>query len=256
VKIDVTPLILTFNEKENIQRTLVALSWAKEILVVDSGSTDGTVEIAHRAHPNVRVVRRVFDSFANQCNFGLSQINTEWVLSIDADYVLTPELIAEIAALDPVPDVSGYEVVFRYCILGHPLRSTVYPPRMVLYRRRLAKYRDEGHGHRVAIDGKVEKLIGKIDHDDRKPFGRWLRDQQRYAQIESSHLRTTPLHELSRQDRLRRKIFFAPSAIAFYLLFVRGLILDGWPGWFYVGQRTIAELLLSVRLLIDRQKLE
>src|SRR6267143_3055532 len=168
MKDEITPLVLTFNEKENIGRTLCALSWAKEAVIVDSGSTDGTLEIARAAHSNVKMVERPFDSFANQCNFGLSQVQTQWALSIDADYVLTPELISEIQELDPPSDIAGYSVEFRYCISGHTLRSSVYPPRTVLYRRRLAKYRDEGHGHRVSVDGKVQKLSGKINHDDRK----------------------------------------------------------------------------------------
>ena len=86
MKIEITPLILTFNEKENIARTMAGLSWAKEVLLIDSGSTDGTLEIARSAHPNVRIVTRFFDSFAGQCNFGLTRIVTPWVLSIDADY--------------------------------------------------------------------------------------------------------------------------------------------------------------------------
>lgn len=246
----ITPLILTHNEKENIARTLRVLSWAQEVVIADSGSTDGTIEMARLAHPNVRIVNRAFDSFAGQCNFGLGQITTEWILSLDADYVLTPELVDEIETLDPPADVAGYSAEFRYCINGRLLRATVYPPRTVLYRRALAKYRDEGHGHRVMIEGKVEKLSGKIDHDDRKPFSRWLQEQKRYAKIEARHLRSTPFSQLNVQDRLRRGIVFAPPIMFFYLLFGRGLILDGWPGWFYVGQRTIAELLLSIRLLI------
>ncbi len=62
--------------------------------------------------------------------------------------------------------------------------------------------------------------------------------------------------KLSFQDRLRLKIFFAAPAMFLYLLFGRGLILDGWPGWYYVMQRTIAEMLLSLRLLTERERLE
>src|SRR5258708_3961327 len=252
---EITALILTFNEKENIARTLEALSWAGQVLTVDSASDDGNTEIARSSHPNVRIVTRPFDSFANQCNFGLTEITTEWVLSLDADYVLTPELVEEIKNLRPLPDVSGYSAEFRYCISGRPLRSTVYPPRTVLYRRDRAHYRDEGHGHRVIVDGKIKKLAGKIDHDDRKPFGRWFKEQRRYAKIEAKHLlqlrsaasgaEPTPRSELSFQDRLRLKIFFAAPAMFFYLLFGRGLILDGWAGCVYTFQRTLAELLLS-----------
>ena len=84
---DMTALVLTFNEAPNIERTLEAVKWAQRILVVDSGSTDATLDIVAR-YPQARVVTRPFDTFANQCNFGLSQISSEWVLSLDADFNL------------------------------------------------------------------------------------------------------------------------------------------------------------------------
>ena len=80
---DITVMILTFNEAPNIRRTLEKLSWAGDILVIDSGSTDGTLDIL-REHANVRVLTRVFDTFANQCNYGLEHVQTEWVLSAHA----------------------------------------------------------------------------------------------------------------------------------------------------------------------------
>jgi glycosyltransferase involved in cell wall biosynthesis len=254
--IAITALILTFNEKENIGRTLSALSWIEEVLLIDSFSTDNTVELARAAHANVKALTRSFDSFAGQCNFGLSHVTTPWVLSLDADYVLTAELIEELKALEPSGDVAGYSAEFRYCVFGHPLRSTLYPARTVLYRRDRALYLDEGHGHRVRVDGMVRSLRGKIEHDDRKPLSRWLRSQDRYLTIEARHLIASTGDQLNWQDRLRKRIYFAPAGIFLYLLFVRGLILDGWPGWYYVAQRTIAETLLSLRLITERERLE
>jgi len=254
--IPLTALILTRNEQENIGRTLSAIGWIDKVVIVDSFSSDETLQIVKASHPNVLIVQREFDSFAGQCNFGLEHITTEWVLSLDADYVLDPKLIAEIQALDPAPDTAGYAAEFRYCIFGRPLRATIYPARTVLYRRRLAKYRDEGHGHCVTVQGKIEKLSGKIGHDDRKPLSHWLQSQSKYAKIEAKYLLAQPLEKLSAPDRLRRKIFFAAPAMFFYLLFVRGLIVDGWPAWIYICQRTIAELLLSLRLLIEKFNLK
>jgi glycosyltransferase involved in cell wall biosynthesis len=251
-KLDITPLILTFNEKENVARTLDALSWAREILIVDSGSTDGTTDIARSVHPNVRIVNRTFDNHTAQWNFGIDQVNTKWVLSLDADYLIGPEFLREIESLQPTEDVSGYAVEFKYCISGIPLRASVYPQRTVLFRRDASRYYDDGHTQLLRTSGVVLALKAKIDHDDRKPFRRWLREPRRYAKIEARHLRSQPVEELNFQDRLRRKIIFAAPAIFLYLLLVRGLILDGWRGWYYVFQRTLAEVLLSVRLIAEQ----
>jgi glycosyltransferase involved in cell wall biosynthesis len=252
----ITPLILTFNEKENIGRTLSALSWAKEVVVIDSGSTDGTLRIGRSAHPNVRILQREFDTHANQWNFGMEQIETEWVLTLDADYEVSLDLADEIKQLSPTEGVVGYEAAFEYRIFGRSLRASVYPSRTVLFRAKRCSYYDDGHTQRLRANGTVRPLSGKIYHDDRKPFGHWLQSQNKYAKIEAKHLLAQPVEKLNRPDRLRRKIFFAAPVMFFYLLFVRGLILDGWPGWVYVCQRMIAEMLLSIRLLIESRKLE
>jgi glycosyltransferase involved in cell wall biosynthesis len=243
----ITPLILTFNEAPNLRRALERLVWAKEIVIVDSFSTDDTLIIA-REFPQVRIVQRKFDSFAGQCNFGLDEVRTEWVLSLDADYVLSPELVEEIHSPPAAMDTAGYTVGFRFCIHGRPLRASLYPPRTVLYRRDKARYHNDGHGHRVQVDGKVIMLSERIDHDDRKPLAHWLWAQDRYAILEAAKLTAAKPDELGLPDRIRKKIVLAPALIFFYTLLAKGLILDGWPGWYYVWQRTLAEMILSLRL--------
>lgn len=242
-----TVMVLTFNEAPNIARTLDAVSWAKQILVMDSGSTDETLEIVGR-YPHARVVTRAFDSFAGQCNFGLEQIASEWVLSLDADYELLAELSHEIQDLQPEDGVAGYKAGFAYCIYGRPLRAALYPERCVLYRRRLARYCDEGHGHRVVIEGAVERLSARIHHDDRKPLARWLGSQQKYARIEAEHLLGAPRAALGRVDRIRLMGWPAPVLIFTYTLVAKRCILDGWPGWIYVLQRTLAEIMLALEI--------
>ena len=171
------------------------------------------------------------------------------MLSLDADYVLSAELKREFAEIEPSPEVAGYRAAFTYCIRGRPLGASLYPPRTVLYRKDRARYRDEGHGHRVEIDGLVLPLRSTIHHDDRKSLERWVNEQLRYSALEARYLRKTPLKELSVTDRIRRRIIPAPVLVFFYTLFVKGLIFDGWPGCLYVTQRTLAEVLLSLRLL-------
>ena len=247
---DVTPLLITLDEEPNIERTLGALAWAREIVVVDSGSTDGTLEIL-AARKGARVLHRPFDSFASQCGFGLEQgeIQTGWVLSLDADHVLSPTLLEELERLDPAPETAGFRAGFTYCISGRPLRGSLYPPRVVLFRKGKGRYEDDGHGHRIAVDGLVVALKGRILHDDRKSLSRWLREQARYSAAEARKLTTVDRSALSLQDRIRKLAVVAPFLVFIYCLVVKGGILDGRAGWHYAFQRLIAEAILSLRLL-------
>jgi glycosyltransferase involved in cell wall biosynthesis len=246
-----TVMILTFNEEPNIARTLDAVKWAGRILIIDSGSTDATLDIVAR-YSQARVVRRKFDSFAEQCNFGLTEIRTAWVLSMDADYELTPEIAAEIRALAPGREVSGYRAGFIYRMYGRSLRAALYPPRTVLYRPERAHYRNEGHGHRAFVDGDVRDLRGFIYHDDRKSLTRWLSSQQGYARREADYLLSSPRAELKRTDRIRLMGWPAPILVFFYTLLWKRCILDGWPGWLYVLQRSLAEMMIAIEL-VDRR---
>ena len=189
--ISITALILTWNEEENIGRTLSAIGWIDKILIVDSFSSDQTVQIAQASHPNVRIVQRPFDSHATQWNFGLEQIDTEWVLTLDADYELSADLANEIKMLNPSEEIVGYEAAFEYRIFGRALRASVYPRRTVLFRPKHGSYYDDGHTQRLRTDGTVRTLAGKIYHDDRKPFSRWLGAQKKYAELEAKHLRSS-----------------------------------------------------------------
>jgi glycosyltransferase involved in cell wall biosynthesis len=246
----ITPLILTYNEAPNIGRTLEHLRWARDIVVVDSFSDDETVEIV-KSFPNARVVQRTFDNHGAQWNFGLSEtgISTEWVLALDADYSLTPETIDELQVLRPLASTAGYRAHFTYCINGRPLRSGVYAPVKVLYRRSLAKYIQDGHTQRLTLDGNVETLRSRFLHDDRKPLSRWFESQHRYVELEAKKIIASDAGSLATADRIRRLRVVAPLAVVFYCLIVRGGILDGWPGFYYAFQRMLAELILALRLL-------
>lgn len=245
---EITLILLTYNEAHNLNRTLQHLTWAKRIVVIDSYSTDATLEIL-KSYPQVEIFQREFDTFANQCNYGLEQVKTEWVLSLDADYTVTDELIAEIDALPKDTSVDGYFVQFKYCVFGKPLRGTLLPPREVLFRREKGVYVDDGHAHRLVVDGTSSTLSSYLHHDDRKPLSRWLWAQDRYMIIETKKLLEAPDSQLSFGDRIRRQRILAPFVILFYCLILNKGILDGWAGWYYAFQRVLAEILLSIRLI-------
>jgi glycosyltransferase involved in cell wall biosynthesis len=254
MSLEITPIVLTFNEEPNIARTLEQLRWARSVIVLDSFSTDATLELARR-FDNVRVIQHRFVDFAQQWNFVLEQggIETEWVLALDADYVLSEELVAELAELQPEADVGGYRCSFQYCIQGSPLRGSLYPPNTLLFRRRLGRYIQDGHAYRLTLaTGRVVQLQGKIKHDDRKSLERWLISQEHYARIEVGKLRRTPLRALSWPDRIRRIPFAAPAIVPWYCLLIKGSALDGVSGLAYVAQRTVAELILSLMLVEER----
>ncbi|MHC5723881.1 MAG: glycosyltransferase family 2 protein, partial [Nostoc sp.] len=223
-------------------------AWAKKIIVIDSYSTDETLGILY-SYPQIEVFQKKFDSFASQCNYGLGKISSEWVLSLDSDYVLTDELIDEINALKAETDINSYSVRFKYCVFGKPLRGTLLPPRKVLYKREKAIYQDDGHAHRVVVEGNSIILYSYIHHDDRKPLSRWLWAQDRYMVIEAKKLLETPESELSLGDRIRKQKILAPLIILIYCLILKGGILDGWHGWYYAFQRVLAEILLVIRLI-------
>lgn len=250
----ITPLVLTFNEAPNIARTLESLRWASDVVVVDSFSTDNTAEIA-ASFPNVRVIQRVFDSHRNQWQFGLKQtgIATEWVLALDADYIVTTDLMNELENLSPANETAGYRARFIYCISGKRLHSGVYPPVTVLYRAAAADYVQDGHTQRVSLNGAVEELRCPILHDDRKPLRRWFESQKRYTKLEAQKLREADPAELSFLDRMRRWPLIVPPLALFYCLIVRAGIFDGWAGFYYAFQRTVAELMLSVYLFDNRR---
>lgn len=245
----ITPLILTYNEAPNISRALGGLSWASDVVMVDSFSDDETVEIA-RSFPNVRVFQRTFDEHRSQWEFGLKEtgILSPWVLALDADYVVSNELRDELRQLQPDVQTVGYRANFVYCINGRKLRSGIYPPVTVLYRREAATYVQDGHTQRVALEGLVETLRTPLLHDDRKSLRRWFSSQAKYTELEAQKLCAADPAELSLPDRLRRWRFIVPPAILVYCLIVRGGILDGWAGFYYAFQRAMAELMLSQRL--------
>jgi glycosyltransferase involved in cell wall biosynthesis len=246
----ITPVILTCNESPNISRTLDKLGWARDIVVVDSHSGDDTLKRAQE-FPAVRTFQREFDRHAEQWTWAVNEtgIKTDWVLALDADYVLTDELVEELRALDPGADVCGFRASFVYCVFGRRLRGSLYPPVIVLYRRERARYVQDGHTQRIRVDGPVVDLQAPILHDDRKPLTAWLPSQARYARLEAELIRATPWSELRWPDRIRKLRVVSPLSVPFYCLVLKGGLLDGRAGWHYALQRTIAESILSLYLL-------
>jgi glycosyltransferase involved in cell wall biosynthesis len=247
---DITPVILTLNEAANIGRSLEQLTWARQVVMVDSGSIDETLAIAGR-FANVRTVHRPFDSHAEQWRFAVEEtgIASDWILRLDADYMVVNALREELAALTPSSQTAAYRIGFTYCIGGKRLRASLYPALPVLFRRGKASFVADGHTEKLQIDGPVVPLTNRLLHDDRKSLERWLQSQSRYQAIEADKLLMRPWAELSWADRLRCTRVLGPLAVAVQCLLVKGLVFDGAAGLHYTAQRVTADLILSMHLL-------
>ncbi len=247
---EITPVILTYNEAANIDRSLERLTWAREVVIVDSHSTDETLAIAAR-YPNVRVVQRPFDTHARQWRFAVEEtgITSDWVLRLDADYMVEPALRDEIATLRPDPATAAHEIAFTYCIEGRPLRASLYPALPVLFRRGRGRFEQDGHTEKLRIDGPVVKLGNRLLHDDRKSLERWLQSQARYQAQEAEKLASRRWSDLGWPDRIRKTRVLGPLAVLVHCLVVKRLVFDGTAGLLYTAQRVTADIILSMQLL-------
>lgn len=245
----ITPVILTYNEEANLGRTLSKLRWARRVIVVDSGSADATIQIAS-AFSNVEVFVRKFDTHARQWAYAVGETNiwTDWVLRLDADYEVTDALIESMARLQPVDDVDGFLVKFSYAIHGLRLLSSLYPSNVVLFRRGRQTIVQDGHTERWIFRGATPYIAGTIVHDDRKSVESWGQSQIRYMRSEVAAVHASGTGFV---PALRRCPPGAPIAVFLYTLFVKGAILSGRAGMLYALQRLVAEAILSLMYLDD-----
>ena len=155
----ITPIILTYNEAPNIRRTLDALRWARRVVVVDSGSTDGTEEIA-KSFSNVDWYVRNFDSFKAQCEYAIHNtgIETNYVLALDADMTVSGELVSEIESKFLLANFDGGLLRFEFRLSDRPLAGSLYPAQVRLFRRDRVRVLQMGHGHTFDVDGPVLSL--------------------------------------------------------------------------------------------------
>ena len=133
------------------------------MIVIDSGSDDGTEEIVER-YSNVNLIIRRFDDHATQWNFGVSNCVTNWVLALDADYILSDNFKIEIEELENEHSFVAYGANFNYCIKGVPLRGTLYPSRYVLFNKNYCTYVQDGHTQLLEAKGETKMLNAFILH--------------------------------------------------------------------------------------------
>ncbi|MBS1777147.1 MAG: glycosyltransferase family 2 protein [Bacteroidetes bacterium] len=184
----ISACIITFNEERNIARCIQALNGVvDEVIVVDSFSSDNTVEIAK--NHGARVLQRVFDGYGTQKYFAQQQAQYSWILSVDADEVVSPMLAESIKSIKEKPDCDGYEVAIlpNYC--GHWIRHCGwYPqPKLRLWNKEKASMQDskvhEGIAFHEGTSAKIKRLKGDLLHYSYHSISEHLRKIETYSEM-------------------------------------------------------------------------
>jgi hypothetical protein len=227
-RISLSACIIVRDEATNLKDCLAALDFCQEVVLVDSGSTDGTVQIARAA--GARVIEHPWQGFAAQRNVALDSARGEWALEVDADERVSPRLQAEIKAFvaDPPPGVDIAGLPLRDMLLGHPLGPSAKYPK---YRHRLFRRGAYRHDERRTVHeglvphGPVHPFEGDLVHLLAVSWREAVGDMWAYARLEAGQLRAprTPASVL-------KGALLRPTAKLLYRLTIDGGWRDGLPG--------------------------
>jgi glycosyltransferase involved in cell wall biosynthesis len=188
----VTATIITLDEAANIDAALSSVQWADEVVVVDSGSADDTAERARRH--NARVEVRPWPGYSAQKNYAASAASHDWILSLDADERVTPELAAEIQALlASEPAQRGYRIPRVSHYLGRWIRGTDWYPdyQLRLYDRRAGTWNGRRVHESVALNGEPGLLRHDLQHFPYRDISDHLATIDRYTTLAADEMRAT-----------------------------------------------------------------
>jgi len=184
-KLPVSAYIITRNEEKNIRRCLDSVKGFDEIVVVDSFSEDGTVSICEEYTDKIH--QRAWPGFKEQFSYALSLTKNDWVFSLDADEVATPELLSEIGEVFErgAGDVEGYHISRMSYYMGRWIRHGSWSPdhKLRLFKKEKARYTGQDPHPKVEVGGKTKRLEGKIHHYSLESFSHHLRTIDRYADV-------------------------------------------------------------------------
>jgi glycosyltransferase involved in cell wall biosynthesis len=251
--VPVSVVVLAKNEAANIRQCLASLTWADQVVVIDSGSTDDTADIARSMGADV--VDEPWRGFSNQRQFalGLSALRHDWLFLVDADEWVSSALAVEVAEkVATAQDTSAFSLRLRLVFEGRWIRhcgwySGSWTVRVM--RRSRARYQVDDWIGRPLIEGRVERLANDIVDEDRKGLAAWLHKHVDYAVLEaerrgrSRSLRevllswpeqrrgdTRPISRAVLKDLVFPAVPAKPLAVFFYMYVVRLGFLDGAVG--------------------------
>jgi len=223
-------VLITLNEAASLPRTLASVRWAQEIIVVDSGSTDATLEIALGF--GAKVFKEPWKGFAAQKNSAISHATGDWVLSLDADEEVSPELAREMQALlASEPEFAAYRISRLNHFLGRPLRHGGYwpDPKLRLFRRGAARFEERPVHEKMKADGPDGWLKGHLIHHCYPTLEDYIEHMNRYSTIAAEALAASGRAKSSSLWLVWNAIL-NPAATFLYNYVVRLGFLDGRAG--------------------------
>lgn len=246
----ITATVITLNEEHNIAAALESLSWADEIIVVDSQSTDRTVEIARGFTDRVFV--RPWPGYSAQKNFAAEQASHDWIFSLDADERASDELASEIEQLkaNAEPASAGFEMPRLTFYLGRGIKHSGWRPdyKLRLYDRKRARWRGDYVHESLEADGKVERLTGDILHYTVREASEHHLRMDRYTTLAAEQL-------YSKGRRASLVSLLGSPAVVFLRSYVLKLgFLDGVPGLAIARFAAHYEFLKNLKLWEMRMK--
>ncbi|MBI5788222.1 MAG: glycosyltransferase family 2 protein [Candidatus Schekmanbacteria bacterium] len=226
--------IITLNEEENIRACLESVAWADEIVVVDSGSLDNTREICREF--NCRIIQKEWPGFGRQKNFAVSQCTHDWVLNIDADERLTPELQSEIRKLSEkcAPVYHGYYIARQNFFLGRWIKYGGWYPdyNLRLFNRREGKFNERQVHEAVQLNGNGGYLTNPLQHYTYKSVSDYYQRMERY-----SNLAAQQMYQEGRMAGISG-LLLHPLAAFFRMYFFKMGFRDGYYGLVLAGLYT------------------
>ncbi|HVP49992.1 MAG TPA: glycosyltransferase family 2 protein [Candidatus Bathyarchaeia archaeon] len=184
VRLSLSVVIITLNEEANLARTLASVAWADEVVVLDSGSTDRTREVAEVAGAKFFV--EPWKGFAGQKNFAMEKASGEWILSLDADEGVEPALAQEIReVLGAQPSVAGFWIPRKNFFLGRWMKHGGYYPdrKLRLFRREAGKFEDRLVHEDIQLDGPSAQLQNHLLHHAYPTLDSYIEHMNRYSTL-------------------------------------------------------------------------
>ncbi len=222
--------LITLNEAANLPRTLASVPGMGELVVVDSGSTDGTLRIARAA--GARVFTEPWKGFGAQKNSAIDHAAGEWILSLDADEEVSPQLAREIQALlEGDPPCAAYRIPRLNHFLGAPLRHGGYwpDPKLRLFRRGAARFEERPVHETMKASGPVGQLQGHLIHHCYATLDEYIEHMNRYSTMSAEMLAASGRAPRSLPAFLWNALL-NPAATFIYNYILRLGFLDGRAG--------------------------